>query len=505
MGKYKADVEFNTKSGNGFYKNSEDVKSYTFYISSPKNDDEKSTYLVLWIYEDLGKAALSLDDAKYLAGFTSDENNNSIQLSIGGNISGFAAFFNLPKKNPKDSTPLEDKPFDNFFVNKPPDEANLSFQSGSLFSIQDRFKKGNEKQNPKNLDDYIDYYLTTSTFVYSRTIYQIVIQSESDLAKYDLPENKVTFSQNTPETTPDTTPETTPETQGSQVEKVDGLFTFNVERENKFIIISNPSGVPTSDIGELILETEQDGFIFQDDFEQLDELDPEFTETDFDGLDEEEFKLQDEITNNINDQEQLENLQTNNETGVKVDIQPVSSFDELLRLAGKLARELGKNGRVKYENLRKGYTKGIHGLCPQGTQAVLYALTGVKALGQISGNADWFSFKNPGTGGGPASFSKTGHYKDKVRITQKNNSWKGTYIQDPSQWQIGDIIVMGYTGGKKYGHIQIWTGVNWMSDFKQNKIQQNHVDPNTVALWRLSDKGIAALKAQSGNIGKQIS
>ena len=294
-------------------------------------------------------------------------------------------------------------------------------------------------------------------------------------------------------------------TQSSQVTKIDGLFTFNVEGENKFIIISNPSGVPTSDIGELtLLKTEQDGFVFQDDFEQLEDLDPLYQETDFDGLDEEEFNLQNDITNNIDDQEQLENLQSN-ETGIKVDIQPVSSFDELLRLAGKLARELGKNPKVKYENLNKGYTKGIHGLCPQGTQAVLYALTGIKELGKISGNADWFSFKNPGTGGGNASFSKTGHYNDKIKITQKNGSWKGTYIQDPSQWQIGDIIVMGYTGGKKYGHIQIWTGVKWMSDFKQNAIQQNNVDPNTVALWRLNDKGISALKAQSGNIGKQTS
>lgn len=294
-------------------------------------------------------------------------------------------------------------------------------------------------------------------------------------------------------------------TQSSQVTKIDGLFTFNVESENKFIIISNPSGVPTSDIGELtLLKTEQDGFVFQDDFDQLEDLDPLYQETDFDGLDEEEFNLQDEITNNINDQEQLENLESN-ETGIKVDIQPVSSFDELLRLAGKLARELGKNPKVKYENLNRGYTKGIHGLCPQGTQAVLYALTGIKELGKISGNADWFSFKKPGTGGGNASFSKTGHYNDKVRITQKNGSWKGTYLQDSSQWQIGDIIVMGYLNGKKYGHIQIWTGVKWMSDFKQNAIQQNHVDPNTVALWRLNDKGISALKAQSGNIGKQIS
>lgn len=220
----------------------------------------------------------------------------------------------------------------------------------------------------------------------------------------------------------------------------------------------------------------------------------EFNEVDFDGLDEAEFNSQQEIADS------QENSLTTETLGSPVDIQPVTDFESLLRLAGKLARELGKNSKVKYENLRRGYTKGIHGLCPQGTQAVLAALTGIKELGKIRGNADWFSFKTPGTGGYNASFSKSGYYKDKVKITQKSGSWKGTYIQDSSQWQIGDIIAMGYLNGKKYGHIQIWTGVKWMSDFKQNKIQQNNVDPNTVALWRLSEKGIEALNKQSGRL-----
>ena len=151
--------------------------------------------------------------------------------------------------------------------------------------------------------------------------------------------------------------------------------------------------------------------------------------------------------------------------------------------------------------MRKGYTKGIHGLCPQGTQAVLYALTGIKSLGQISGNADWFSFKNPSTGGGRSSFSQTGYFNDKIKISQSGTSWKGTYITDKTQWQVGDVIAMGYTDGKPYGHIQVWTGFSWMSDFKQgNAIQQNHVDTNSVALWRLNDKGIAAVKKQQGQV-----
>jgi hypothetical protein len=52
------------------------------------------------------------------------------------------------------------------------------------------------------------------------------------------------------------------------------------------------------------------------------------------------------------------------------------ALDELLKIAGKKARVLGKNARVKYTNLKSGYKKGIHGLCPQGTQAVVVGLTG---------------------------------------------------------------------------------------------------------------------------------
>jgi hypothetical protein len=181
------------------------------------------------------------------------------------------------------------------------------------------------------------------------------------------------------------------------------------------------------------------------------------------------------------------------------------SLDELLQKAGQWARTLGKNERVKYQNLKSGYIKGVHGLCPQGTQAVVAALTGIKGLGTISGNADWFSFKNPSTGGGRSSFAisiggKT-YYNDKTKINVPRNSsgtpdFSKSYIGDSSQWQVGDIIVCGYTGGKPYGHIQVWTGWKWVSDFTQNQIQKNHVDADSIALWRLNQNGKAAIQSQ---------
>ena len=55
---------------------------------------------------------------------------------------------------------------------------------------------------------------------------------------------------------------------------------------------------------------------------------------------------------------------------------------------------------------------------------------------------------------------------------------------------------MGYTDGKPYGHIQVWTGWKWVSDFTQNAVQQRKVDFNTIALWRLNENGKAAVASQ---------
>jgi hypothetical protein len=223
-------------------------------------------------------------------------------------------------------------------------------------------------------------------------------------------------------------------------------------------------------------------------FDNVEGLDEEYGEEDFKGAEElgitfEEYKLQDQISSG---QESGNSGVT--EPGTPAVIAPVSSFDALLKLAGSCARELGKNPRVKWENLRQGYIKGVHGLCPQGTQAVLYAMTGVKAVGQLSGNADYFSFR----GGGKSKFPSK-YFNDKIKVGKD-------YWKNKSQWQIGDVIAVGYTGGKPYGHIQVWTGTNWMSDFKQNALQSSHVDWDTPALWRLNATGVDAVKKQMKSI-----
>lgn len=229
---------------------------------------------------------------------------------------------------------------------------------------------------------------------------------------------------------------------------------------------------------ENTLNTEQDEFI---DGEGVDYS--EYFESDFQGMDEIEIQIQEDISSGQEDSDS--ELVA---PGAPANIRPVSDFDSLLKLAGDCARELGKNPRVNYRNLRSGYIKGVHGLCPQGTLSVLYALTGIKKVGQIKGNANTFSMN------GNNSFVNTGYFNSKVRTS------KADYFDNPSRWQVGDVIAVDYTGGKLYGHIQVWTGVKWMSDFSQNKLQISHVDWNSVALHRMNEKGVLAVKNQSASI-----
>lgn len=226
-----------------------------------------------------------------------------------------------------------------------------------------------------------------------------------------------------------------------------------------------------------------DSFVYMD--HNTEGLSAEFIEGDFMGLDEQEYILQEEIADAQMDSDS--NLvESYIEPPVSISSSRFDSLDSLLRVAGDCARECGKNPRVKYSNLRTGYVKGIHGLCPQGTLSVAYALTGVKALGMMRGNANFFAMN------GSNNLSTTGVYNAKTKVGMD-------YINNPSKWQVGDILANDYTG-KPYGHIQIWTGWKWVSDFTQNRIQIRNIDTNTIALWRLNATGIAKINDRKASI-----
>lgn len=219
--------------------------------------------------------------------------------------------------------------------------------------------------------------------------------------------------------------------------------------------------------------------IVQDD--EITDLSEEYTETDFEGMDEAEIKLQNDVSSGQEDSDS--ELVA---PGTPAKITQFSDLDSLLKMAGDCARELGKNPRVNYQNLRIGYVKGVHGLCPQGTLSVLYALTGIKQIGQIRGNANTFSMN------GGNSFVNTGYFNSKINATRD-------YFISSSMWQIGDVIAVDYTGGKPYGHIQVWTGFKWVSDFTQNRLQITNIDWSSAALHRMNNRGIDAVTKQSSS------
>jgi hypothetical protein len=73
------------------------------------------------------------------------------------------------------------------------------------------------------------------------------------------------------------------------------------------------------------------------------------------------------------------------------------------------------------------------------------------------------------------------------------------FVADSTKWQIGDILVNGYEA-KDYGHIQVWTGFKWVSDFSQNRIHTSGCLKSSAALWRLNDNGIAAVESVKSKV-----
>lgn len=69
-----------------------------------------------------------------------------------------------------------------------------------------------------------------------------------------------------------------------------------------------------------------------------------------------------------------------------------------------------------------------------------------------------------------------------------------TRVPNDGQYMIGDVIVYGRTGGHPHGHIQIYNGRNWVSDWVQRSIMPYRSGRGgAVTLWRdLSGGGKAA-------------
>ena len=60
---------------------------------------------------------------------------------------------------------------------------------------------------------------------------------------------------------------------------------------------------------------------------------------------------------------------------------------------------------------------------------------------------------------------------------------------DYSNKQLGDITVFDKCSGSKHGHITMWCGNEWVSDFKQMANRINSKTTTNYTVWRYSGKG----------------
>ncbi len=283
---YTPDKVFKKKGG--YYGDERYVKSYSFHVKARFPVEEQIT-LVIWVIDDLGKAKtfLGVEGVNNLSGSQRQQDGSRIPYKLDGNKSITVSFFNLPKSNPKNETPLTDNSFQDFIVNKGPDDPNMNFEPLSYYALQDRYDKGEEKvgTKPTSLDSYIDYTLSTAEFIYKNAIYQIRLSSEADLPNFKLAENEVKFTQSP--TGEGQTPEGQTPNSGTQSVTeskpiANGTYTFGVQKKGFFVISGQP---------ELKLATEEDLKRLQNQG-----LDEEYIESGYQGDDESTIGINPEST-----------------------------------------------------------------------------------------------------------------------------------------------------------------------------------------------------------------
>ena len=134
------------------------------------------------------------------------------------------------------------------------------------------------------------------------------------------------------------------------------------------------------------------------------------------------------------------------------------------------------------------------GNCLRGTQGLLGALTGHEKFnatksGGLGENATGYS------GSGGKDLTSTGLY-------DKPASLPNNYMNDPSQWKVGDVVAAGGGGPSNNGHIQVWTGKAWASDFTQNKIllKNKKGEYNNFVLHRPNEVGEKKINERASSL-----
>lgn len=196
------------------------------------------------------------------------------------------------------------------------------------------------------------------------------------------------------------------------------------------------------------------------------------------------------------------NLISNFVSGVKdfankvFDLSPEAepaNIQDLQGLYNEAANWVGNDARG--EKCKDSYsTNRGPGNCLRGSQGILGALTGHPRF-----NAG----KAGGLGESASVYSAGGQNFTSTGLFESPQSLPTNYSSDSSQWQVGDTVVCG-GGDEGYGHIQVWTGKAWVSDFTQKGIiqQSNYKNfvlhrPNATGQARISERASSLIGANS--------
>ena len=142
-----------------------------------------------------------------------------------------------------------------------------------------------------------------------------------------------------------------------------------------------------------------------------------------------------------------------------------------------------------YNDAGLTWSAGSTSKCGIGTRSIIGAMT------------DDSYFKNGlGTGGGSQASSLT---RGNTYLTQSGYysspvSQPTGYATDSSQWQVGDVIVAAGGNAAGDGHIQVWTGTSWTSDFVQGGLGGQSPSYSNQTLYRMNSSGLAKVAASSG-------
>jgi hypothetical protein len=148
-------------------------------------------------------------------------------------------------------------------------------------------------------------------------------------------------------------------------------------------------------------------------------------------------------------------------------------------------------GNISANQLLNG---GSTSRCAMGARQVIGAMTNNSHFKQglsIGGSVQASSLT---VGSGNNYLQKSGMYNS-AQPAPSN------YRNDPSQWKVGDVFCSNGGNSSGDGHVQVWTGKSWVSDFTQKGIGGVGSGYGNFTVVRMNENGIKAVEAMASKNG----